>query len=144
MIINKQVILLTPESEANSTSLTPSQTSQPKEAKRFKSAPPNDKNLTKKNLRECLESLKLVTSGEKIKYRIVIRTSDDSTENPQLILRLRLFGTNGKSQVFKLSQAKNNILPFRKGSTDVFNLRVNHIGDMIALSIEQNGVNGGK
>jgi hypothetical protein len=122
------------------------QLTEPKLHKRFKSvSSSNDKlNLTKKNLRECLESLKLITCGEKIKYRIVIRTSDDSIENTQLILRLRLFGTNGKSQVFKLSQAKNNILPFKKGSTDVFNLRIYHIGEIIALSIEQNEINDGK
>jgi len=85
--------------------------------------------------------LKEITDGDITKYRIVIKTGDRLGSSTEAAIKLRLFGSKGKSTQFKLKDSKTHKIPFRKGNTDVFDLEVYEIGPIKAVHIGHNEKN---
>lgn len=81
------------------------------------------------------EDLDEIKSGKQSKLRVIIKTSDKTGSGTDALIRLRLYGTKGKSRIYKLKESKTHRIPFRRGNTDVFDLNVHDIGKINAISI---------
>ena len=82
-----------------------------------------------------LNDLKEIKSGNEIKYRVIIKTSDKPGASTDALIKLCFYGKKGKSKLFKLKDSKTHRIPFRKGNTDVFDLSIYDIGKIEAISI---------
>lgn len=91
-----------------------------------------------------MDELEEIKSGNHHKYRVIIKTSDKTGSGTDALIKLRFFGTKGKSKIFKLKESKTHRIPFRRGNTDVFDLSVYDIGKIIAISIGHSEVDIGK
>lgn len=91
-----------------------------------------------------LKNAKEVTDGESIKYRVVIKTGERLGSSTEAKIKIKLFGSKGKSKQLKLKESKMHKIPFRKGNTDVFDLEVIDVGDIKAIYIGHKEQNIGK
>jgi hypothetical protein len=91
-----------------------------------------------------LKELTEVVEGPAVKYRIVIKTGDRLGSSTEAAIKLRLFGSKGKSKQFKLRSSKNHKIPFRKGNTDVFDIEFFDVGKLKAVYLGHSEKNIGK
>ena len=80
-----------------------------------------------------MKSLDEVTEGALVKYRAVVKTGDRLGSSTEASIKLRLFGSKGKSKQFRLDNSRTHRIPFRKGNTDVFDLELFDIGKIKAV-----------
>ena len=73
-------------------------------------------------------------------YRIITVTSTQWNAETNANIFIQLHGSIYQSEKSELSQSDNSI-PFQKGQTDIFELRMNNVGNLNNLTINLDGSN---
>ena len=85
--------------------------------------------------RHDVDSLLEINSGDKLTYKVIVKTGDRLGSSSEAEIRLQMFGQRGKSKVIPLTKSTSHQLPFRRANTDVFEIQNYDLGPIKAIKI---------
>lgn len=85
-----------------------------------------------------VKNLEEVNGGEKVTYKVVVKTGDRLGSSSEAKISLQIFGEKGKTKLIPLEKSSTHRIPFRKSNTDVFEIECYDLGTINAIQIGHN------
>ena len=82
-----------------------------------------------------MQKAKPIAKGFVCEYKISVFTGNCNGASTNAPIILKLYGTNGHTNFYDLTQSQTHPVPFLKGQTDVFALQTYHVGDLVGIII---------
>lgn len=78
---------------------------------------------------------KPITKGFLCEYKISVFTGNCNGASTNAPILIKLYGTNGHTNFYDLTQSQTHHIPFLKGQTDVFTLQTYDVGNLVGIMI---------
>jgi hypothetical protein len=85
-----------------------------------------------------LAAEKEVTSGQLVKYNVVVKTGDRLGSSSEAEIHVQLYGARGKSKIVTLLNSSTHRVPFRRSNVDNFELELYDVGPIRAVKVGHN------
>ena len=76
-----------------------------------------------------------ISSGKKITYKVIVKTSERVGAQTEASIWIQLFGANGKTKLIKLVKSQTKKVAFQRGNKDVFDINAYDVGKLEAINV---------
>ncbi|CAF0743262.1 unnamed protein product [Rotaria sordida] len=82
-----------------------------------------------------MQKSKPINKGFLCEYKISITTGNCNGASTNAPIRIKFYGTNGRTNFHELTHSETHRIPFLKDQTDIFTLQTYHVGELAGVTI---------